>query len=251
MLKKTGSVNRRAGICKDFTLIELLVVIAIIAILAAMLLPALSAARERAKSTSCMSRTKGQALAIFLYAGDNYDSVPLNVKRAQAQYSSVMGGNGAPLGHASKPCYPAALFDYLAEGLTWNMAGTLGKIEEFKCPSNGMMISLTGLNTWISGGEDASTYPVIKLAGTKTSPDRLVLVHCYRYGSYHSYGKYSDGGTNADYLYDGKRHNGSTNYAFVDGHAENLLPEAVMRTNSAGAAYNGGKNEALWIDGKE
>jgi len=96
--RQTSSIRN-----KGFTLIELLVVIAIIAILAAMLLPALSKAKIRAQGISCLSNMKQVQLAAVLYAGDNNDSIPEN----EAITGGFLPGGAQNPNNPISPCWVA------------------------------------------------------------------------------------------------------------------------------------------------
>ena len=148
---------------KRFTLIELLVVIAIIAILAAMLLPALSAARERARSANCISKLKQTGLAAIMYAGANQDYVPICKTSANLSSkwtytsaniiiasSTITGNNVALNGYTLyNMLYAGGYY-----GAEFNAAERIADQDAeklFKCPSDSLFFgSVTSTRTTVS-----------------------------------------------------------------------------------------------------
>ena len=115
------------GSRRGFTLIELLVVIAIIAILAALLLPALSSAKQKAWTTSCNSNLHQIGLAMRMFADDNSELYPES--GGDIHWAAIDPGTG-------KPSWSEQVYPYVGSTNAFNCPGNLQLPQPYQGPFN-------------------------------------------------------------------------------------------------------------------
>ena len=262
--------DRKPGHRVGFTLIELLVVIAIIAILAAMLLPALGKAKTKAQGISCMNNLKQLQLGWFMYSGDNEDKI-VRTGGMDQLVSFANDPAGQPGGSKSQwvlgtiDSLPGATNTLLIQaGLLYSYVNSL---TVYKCPADrktmggvpaarsmSMNCFMNPIRDWnsIMGYGGASALRVFKKQADISKPapaNCWVLIDENPLSINDGWFVCDPNNKNSWPDVPASYHNGAGGLSFADGHAEikKWRDKTVLNLSAPGVAKDSSSTDLQWL----